>query len=75
VTFTIEFSGTTAEMHICLPYSMVEPIRDVLYSTMHSEHLVGQALDGNPDAPAAEPPKSNWCQAGAPRSPSATSST
>jgi flagellar motor switch protein FliM len=24
-------------MHICLPYSMVEPIRDVLYSTMHSE--------------------------------------
>ena len=24
-------------MHFCLPYSMVEPIRDVLYSTMHSE--------------------------------------
>ena len=37
VTFTIELSGTTAEMHFCLPYSMVEPIRDVLYSTMHSE--------------------------------------
>jgi flagellar motor switch protein FliM len=37
VTFTVELSGTTAEMHFCLPYSMVEPIRDVLYSTMHSE--------------------------------------
>ncbi len=37
VTFTVELSGNTAEMHLCLPYSMVEPIRDVLYSTMHSE--------------------------------------
>ena len=37
VTFTVEFSGSSAEMHLCLPYSMVEPIRDVLYSTMHSE--------------------------------------
>ena len=37
VTFTIELSGTTAEMHFGLPYSMVEPIRDILYSTMHSE--------------------------------------
>jgi len=36
-TFTIELSGNSAEMHICLPYSMIEPIRDVLYSTMHSE--------------------------------------
>jgi flagellar motor switch protein FliM len=39
VTFTIEFSGASAEMHVCLPYSMVEPIRDVLYSSMHSEQL------------------------------------
>ena len=36
-TFTIELSGNSAEMHMCLPYSMIEPIRDVLYSTMHSE--------------------------------------
>ncbi len=36
-TFTIELSGNSAEMHFCLPYSMIEPIRDVLYSTMHSE--------------------------------------
>lgn len=37
LTFNIEFSGATSEMHICLPYSMVEPIRDILYSAMHSE--------------------------------------
>jgi flagellar motor switch protein FliM len=37
VTFTVELGGNSAEMHLCLPYSMVEPIRDVLYSTMHSE--------------------------------------
>ncbi len=36
-TFTLELSGNSAEMHFCLPYSMIEPIRDVLYSTMHSE--------------------------------------
>jgi flagellar motor switch protein FliM len=39
VTFTLELSGNSAEMHICLPYSMIEPIRDVLYSTMHSEQV------------------------------------
>jgi len=39
VTFTIELSGTSAEMHICLPYSMMEPIRDMLSSSMHSEQL------------------------------------
>ncbi len=37
VVFTLELGGNSAEMHLCLPYSMVEPIRDVLYSTMHSE--------------------------------------
>ena len=37
VTFTIELNSNTAEMHLCLPYAMIEPIRDVLYSTMHSE--------------------------------------
>ncbi|MDP2795695.1 MAG: flagellar motor switch protein FliM [Sulfurisoma sp.] len=39
VTFTLELSGNSAEMHICIPYSMIEPIRDVLYSTMHSEQV------------------------------------
>ncbi|MBV2234780.1 MAG: flagellar motor switch protein FliM [Sterolibacterium sp.] len=39
VTFTIELSGAASEMHICLPYSMIEPIRGVLYSSLHSEQL------------------------------------
>ncbi len=38
-TFSLEFGGTAAEMHICFPYSMVEPIRDLLYSTMQSDQL------------------------------------
>lgn len=36
-TFTLELSGNSAEIHICLPYSMIEPIRDVLDSTMQNE--------------------------------------
>ena len=38
-TFALEFGGSQAEMHICFPYSMLEPIRDLLYSTMQSDHL------------------------------------
>ena len=38
-TFTLEFGGTAADMHICFPYSMVEPIRDLLYSAMQSDQL------------------------------------
>ena len=38
-SFTIEFGGATADMHICFPYSMLEPIRDLLYSTMQSDQL------------------------------------
>jgi flagellar motor switch protein FliM len=37
ITFNLEFAGNTSELHICLPYSMVEPIRDMLHSSMHSE--------------------------------------
>lgn len=37
ITFTLELGGNSSEMHFCIPYSMVEPIRDTLYSTMHSE--------------------------------------
>jgi flagellar motor switch protein FliM len=37
--FTLEFGGTAADMHICFPYSMVEPIRDLLYSAMQSDQL------------------------------------
>ena len=38
-TFSLEFGGSSADMHICFPYSMLEPIRDLLYSTMQSDHL------------------------------------
>jgi flagellar motor switch protein FliM len=38
-TFSLEFGGTAADMHICFPYSMIEPIRDLLYSTMQSDQL------------------------------------
>ena len=37
VTFTIELSNNSSEIHLCLPYSMIEPIRDILHSGMHSE--------------------------------------
>jgi len=39
MNFALEFGGTQADMHLCLPYSTVEPIRDLLYSTMQSDHL------------------------------------
>jgi flagellar motor switch protein FliM len=39
VTFTVEFAGATSEMHICMPYAMIEPIRDTLYSSLHSEQI------------------------------------
>ena len=38
-TFSLEFGGTSADLHICFPYSMVEPIRDLLYSSMQSDQL------------------------------------
>ncbi|MBL8397764.1 MAG: flagellar motor switch protein FliM [Candidatus Accumulibacter sp.] len=37
--FTLEFGGASADMHICFPYSMIEPIRDLLYSAMQSDQL------------------------------------
>ena len=38
-SFSLELGGAQADMHICFPYSMLEPIRDLLYSTMQSDHL------------------------------------
>jgi flagellar motor switch protein FliM len=37
--FTLEFGGITADMHTCFTYSTIEPIRDLLYSTMQSDQL------------------------------------
>ena len=36
-SFTMEVGETSGTVHICLPYSTLEPIRDVLYSAMQGE--------------------------------------
>jgi len=33
-TFTIELGPVSGEMHFCMPYSMIEPIRDLLTSSL-----------------------------------------
>ncbi|GGX49327.1 flagellar motor switch protein FliM [Undibacterium squillarum] len=38
-TFTIELGPVSGEMHICMPYSMIEPIRDLLTSSLQGETL------------------------------------
>jgi len=38
-TFDIELGGNGGAFHICLPYSMLEPVKDLLYSTMQGEHV------------------------------------
>jgi flagellar motor switch protein FliM len=37
--FSIEFGSTGGTLHICMPYSMIEPIRDVLASPIQGEAL------------------------------------
>jgi len=39
MTYSLEFSGSTAEMHVCMPYSMIEPIREMLYNTSQGDPL------------------------------------
>ena len=39
-TFEVEFNGVGGAIHICKPYSMIEPIRELLYSTMQGDHVV-----------------------------------
>jgi len=38
-TFNLEMGPASGEMHFCFPYSMVEPIRDVLTSPLQGEVL------------------------------------
>lgn len=38
-TFDIEFGPTGGKLHICMPYAMIEPIRDLLYSSLQGDHL------------------------------------
>ena len=36
-TFTIELGSAGGSLHICIPYSTMEPIRDLLYSSMQGD--------------------------------------
>jgi flagellar motor switch protein FliM len=36
-SFTLEIGETSGSVHFCLPYSTLEPIRDVLYSTIQGD--------------------------------------
>ncbi len=36
-TFTLEIGESAGSVHLCIPYATLEPIRDVLYSTMQSD--------------------------------------
>ncbi len=38
-SFTLEIGETTGTVHFCIPYSTLEPIRDVLYSTMQGDSM------------------------------------
>ncbi|MCB1936304.1 MAG: flagellar motor switch protein FliM [Nitrosomonas sp.] len=39
VSFDLDLGGNGGEFHICMPYSMVEPIRDILYSPLQGEQM------------------------------------
>lgn len=39
ITFNIELGPASGEMHFCVPYSMVEPIKDLLTSSLQGEVL------------------------------------
>jgi flagellar motor switch protein FliM len=38
-TFSIELGPVGGQLHICMPYSMIEPIRDILTSSLQGETL------------------------------------
>jgi flagellar motor switch protein FliM len=39
ITFDIELGSVGGQMHMCIPYSMIEPIRDILSSSLQGESL------------------------------------
>lgn len=39
VTFDIDMGNQGGELHVCIPYAMIEPIRDTLYSALQGDHL------------------------------------
>jgi flagellar motor switch protein FliM len=39
ITFSLEIGSASGNMHICIPYAMIEPIRDILSSSLQGESL------------------------------------
>jgi len=39
ITFAIELGQVSGEMHFCIPYSTIEPIKDLLTSSLQAENL------------------------------------
>ena len=39
ITFAIELGQVSGEMHLCMPYSMIEPVKDLLTSSLQAENL------------------------------------
>lgn len=39
VTFSVELDGGGGDLHVCMPYSMIEPIRDLLAAGMASDRM------------------------------------
>ncbi len=37
-TFTFEIGDSSGQMHLCIPYSTLEPIRDILYANLQGDH-------------------------------------
>ncbi|MBV1775755.1 flagellar motor switch protein FliM [Burkholderiaceae bacterium DAT-1] len=38
-TFKIELGSGGGDFHVCFPYSMIEPLRDLLYSSMQADRM------------------------------------
>jgi flagellar motor switch protein FliM len=39
ITFNLEIGSASGQMHVCIPYAMLEPIRDILTSSLQGESL------------------------------------
>ncbi|MCH9638179.1 MAG: flagellar motor switch protein FliM [Betaproteobacteria bacterium] len=39
ITFDIDMGNKGGDLHVCIPYSMIEPIRDLLYSSLQGDHM------------------------------------
>ena len=38
-TYTIELGTVSGDFHLCMPYAMIEPIKDILYSSLQGDHM------------------------------------